>query len=366
VTPAAVGPAFGTLLVLAAGQPPAEPPAALRRPNLQVLTNVPESQLFPMMNAIADSLGVRCDYCHVRVAPDPAKTWFLAGGWVWDRDDKPAKKTARDMMRMVLAINERQFAGRMTVTCYTCHRGASAPDRLPPLPPRDYVTDSSSASKPLPSVDEVWNAYVRAALGAGPPRNFSTTVMSATDDRNEARHGALDVVFKNPDRFRLTLRMPPDPAVSQAVTGDAGWLASGAGVRLLRPDEVGRAKKAALRFRPIKVERPANLRIIGIERIGSREAYIAVTEIDARTRTLLAFDVATGLLLRERTTTETTLVPLQEQVEYEDYRSVDGVMLPFVMRSSDGAPYDTSVRTFTSIRHDVDVDDAIFVRPAPR
>jgi hypothetical protein len=52
--------------MLAADQSAPEPPAALRRPNLQVLTKVPESQRFLMMNAISDSLGVRCDYCHVR------------------------------------------------------------------------------------------------------------------------------------------------------------------------------------------------------------------------------------------------------------------------------------------------------------
>jgi hypothetical protein len=40
------------------------------------------------------------------------------------------------------------------------------------------------------------------------------------------------------------------------------------------------------------------------------------------------FDVATGLLLRERTTTETALVPLQEQIDYDEYRRVDGVAFP--------------------------------------
>ena len=36
------------------------------------------------------------------------------------------------------------------------------------------------------------------------------------------------------------------------------------------------------------------------------------------------------------------------------------------MRSSDGAPFDTSVRVFTTIRHNVtrDVDDSMFEMPA--
>lgn len=120
-----------------------------------------------------------------------------------------------------------------------------------------------------------------------------------------------------------------------------------------------------LRYRPLKIDRPSNARIIGVERVGTRDAHVVVTEPDARTRTMWFFDVATGLLLRERTTTETALVPLQEQIDYGDYRPVDGVMLPFVMRSSDGAPFDTSIRVFTSIRHNVDVDDSTFDMPAP-
>jgi hypothetical protein len=64
---------FIMMLALNAGQTPSEPPAALRRPNLQVLKTMPESQLFPVMNALADSLGVRCDHCHVRINPDPTR-----------------------------------------------------------------------------------------------------------------------------------------------------------------------------------------------------------------------------------------------------------------------------------------------------
>lgn len=349
------------MLAIAGAQAPSEPPAAIRRPNLQVLTTVTESQLFPMMNAIADSLGVRCDHCHVRVSPDPTKTWSLAGGWVWDRDDKQSKLVAREMMRMVLDVNTRQFGGRMAVTCYTCHRGAVAADRFPPLPPRDYSTISDTPAPTLPAVDDVWKAYVRAV--SNPARAFSTMVLTATDDRSEGRHGTVEIIFKGTDRVRFTSRMPPEGPVSQAVNAAAGWIASGTGSRALRPEEIPRVRRGALRYRPIKIDPPANWRIVAIERVGSRNAYVALTEVDARTKTMWFFDVATGLLLRERTTTETALVPLQEQIDYEDYRRIDGVMLPFVMRSSDGSPFDTSTRVFTSITHDVNVDDSIFEMP---
>src|SRR4051794_6963617 len=87
----------------AAAQQPAS--AGATRPNLRVLQALPEGQLFPLMNLLADSLGVRCDYCHVQVKPDLTKTPSNVGGWVWASDDKPQKQTAREMMRMVVDLN---------------------------------------------------------------------------------------------------------------------------------------------------------------------------------------------------------------------------------------------------------------------
>ena len=66
----------------------------------------------------------------------------------------------------------------------------------------------------------------------------------------------------------------------------------------------------------------------------------------------------------EGTTTETLLVPLEEQVDYDDYRDVGGVQMPFRVRISDGAPYSTTTRTILEIRRNVPVEDALF-RPPP-
>lgn len=250
----------------------------------------------------------------------------------------------------------------MVVTCHTCHRGTLAAERFPPLPPRDYSTIVDKPVPTLPTSDEVWTAYRRAV--AGPADGFATTILIATDDRNEDRHGSLEVVFKGSDRVRVTSTIPPDGTTSQAAKGDAGWIARGNQSRVLRADEVSGLRRMAERYRPIKLDRPGDLRISGVERVGSRDAYVAFSEPDSHTRRKWFFDVITGLLLRVQVTTETALVPLQQQVDYEDYRRVDGVMMPFIMRLSDGAPFSTSTYTFTSIRHNVEVDDSSFERSA--
>jgi hypothetical protein len=98
--------------------------------------------------------------------------------------------------------------------------------------------------------------------------------------------------------------------------------------------------------------------------VADRDVYVATAKIDSITTRTLYFDIATGLLRREVTTTETLLLPLHEQVDYDDYRDVNGLQMPFQVRISDGAPYDTVTRTFLQIRRNVPVDDALFRPPS--
>src|SRR5215469_4008092 len=77
--------------------------------NVQVLKDIPADDLVPTMQFVSGSLGVECDFCHVRDG--------------FEKDDKEPKRTARRMMRMELAINGRDVDSRRAVTCYTCHRG---------------------------------------------------------------------------------------------------------------------------------------------------------------------------------------------------------------------------------------------------
>jgi len=337
--------------------------AGATRPNLQVLQTLPESQLFPLMNLVADSLGVRCDYCHVRVAPDLTKTPSNTGGWAWERDDKPQKRTAREMMRMLIDLNARRFAGESRVTCYTCHRGSPQTTRLPPLPPRADLT-TTAAPPPLPSADRVWSNYLSAVGQSDDSARAGAIVITGWDDRPEGRYGKVEITVAGADRYRATLSTP-DGSVSQGLNGDVGWAAVNDRVQRLPAGDLARARRVAMRHQPVKAERPANLQVVGIERLAGGDAYVSTARLDPITTRTLYFDIVTGLLRRDVVTSETLLVPLEEQVEYDDYRDVDGMRLPFRMRISDGAPYATITRTFTEIRRGVPVDDALFRPPSP-
>jgi hypothetical protein len=356
------------IVVLATAAPPlaAQQPATAgsTRPNLRVLQALPEAQLFLLMNALADSLGVRCDYCHVQAAPDFTRTPSNVGGWLWARDDKPQKRTALEMMRMVADLNSGPFKGDTRITCYTCHRGSTQPARTPPLPP-PAGSGTTPAALPLPSADRVWANYVNAVGQVDNAATDTGTVISGWDDRPEGRYGKVEVVLSNTGRYRATVTRP-DGTSSQGLDGDNAWIATNDNVQRLVGADVERLRRIAMRFRPVK-ERPRDLQVIGVERFADRDLYVARARIDPISTWTLYFDTVTGLLRREITTTETMLLPLQEQVEYEDYRDVSGVRMPFRVRMSDGAPYDTVTRTFLQIRRNVAMDDALFRPPsAPR
>ena len=130
--------------------PPAEKKASEQFKNIQVLKDMPASELRDAMEYMSASLGVDCRFCH----ENP-----------FDSDAKAEKKAAREMLLMVESINKQHFAGEQEVSCYTCHHGsvhpatsvlldAAAPVPGPPGPPPTGA----------PTIDKLMETYV-AALG---------------------------------------------------------------------------------------------------------------------------------------------------------------------------------------------------------
>ena len=79
---------------------------------------------------------------------------------------------------------------------------------------------------------------------------------------------------------------------------------------------------------------------------------------DARDR--LFFSTRSGLLLRIESATISPLGSLPRRWDYEDYRKVNGVRLPFKLRETD--PDYTNLWEFTEVRQNVPVGEAMFQR----
>ena len=122
---------FGVSVAVAQTAPPGPSFANPPHKNLKVLPqDIPGPQLLGTMKFFAQSLGVRCSFCHVGAEGQPLSTYDFAS------DTKREKQTARKMMAMVERINTQDFGvtdmSKPRVTCFTCHRGAEHPLKAPP------------------------------------------------------------------------------------------------------------------------------------------------------------------------------------------------------------------------------------------
>src|SRR5689334_8078452 len=112
-------------VVRATKAPPQEKTVEQVEKNIKVLTGMPQSQLIPVMNFFAASMGRRCNFCHVN----------NQGQWDYASDAKPEKTSAREMIKMVMDINKTTERLELDqVSCYTCHRGRTSPQSVPALP----------------------------------------------------------------------------------------------------------------------------------------------------------------------------------------------------------------------------------------
>lgn len=347
-----------TLVVRTSSSQTADKPVEQVRKNIQVLQGLPDSQLFLVMNFVGDSLGVQCDYCHVKGEKNPQGE----DTHIWEKDDKKEKLVAREMMRMVLDLNQNRFKREAVVTCYTCHRGSTRPERMVPLPPRDLVKEAPQTQKKvLPTAQEVIAKYL-SVVGAKQNSASSPIVMKGSvESRNVS--GTIEVVFKQPNKC-LIKQTTAQGTYNRGTNGVTAWAQTAKGVTQ-RPGAGLKASIASVvQFNPVKIpDSLGNATVTGIAKIDDREAYLLTVETGPTESIQLFFDVESGLLLRRVIVTNTLLGPLNVQQDFSDYRDVNGLKLPFIIRTSNVAAYDTTIRRFTEIKIDPTIDDRIFDAP---
>jgi hypothetical protein len=319
------------------------------------------------MNFMAVSLGEECTFCHVTKGKDPKTNQNI---WVWESDDKPEKQAARRMIQMVMMINGSNKVDfrQNSVTCFTCHRGQTTTVGLPPMPLAKSGHEGmlnppppAAPSRPRPSVDEIFDRYV-AAVGGAKATETKTLVMKGTRAASQNRNWPNEITWSAPDKL-LTVATLPNGTLRQIAAGDKGWVLNGTNLQTLTAAQAANARRGLEEvFNAIKVAQVPGMQLAGIEKIGGREMWVVVRSTPEST-TSYDFDVETGLLRRRMTINHTAVLPIPEQVDFEDYRDVDGVKMPFIIRRSAIDTYDSWTRTFTEIKRNVAVDESLFAQP---
>ena len=320
--------------------------------NIQVLNGLPASELDGVMYFMSASLGVACNHCHTNP---------------WESDLKSAKLAARKMIVMTSKLNKESFSGNPVITCYTCHRGRTNSVPLPPVDPVSSPQPSEAdvtraKAPPLPSSDEIIARYIRAIGGETAIAKMKTRVLRGTETINDRTTAPVTTpieIYQTSENKLLMIRSTSVGSSLQGFDGARGWTRDSRGLRDMDARELVGARRSADFFRYLKIkETYPQMRVLAREKVGTREAYVvgATSRDDSRER--LYFDEDTGLLIQRQVTFKTAFGGIPEVTDFDDYRDVGGVRLPFSISWS-RTPFG-SLQKFTEIKLNVIVDDARF------
>ncbi|HQU34599.1 MAG TPA: c-type cytochrome [Thermoanaerobaculaceae bacterium] len=316
--------------------------------NVRVLKDIPADQLIPTMQFISASLGVECKYCHVQGA--------------FEKDDLKPKKAARTMIQMMAAIDKDNFDGDRDVTCFTCHRGSPKPASIPLIAAEETKPAAESGAAPaLPSADQLLAKYAQA-VGAEALEKVTSRVQKGQVTGFGGREMPIEVYAKAPDK-RLSVMKTPRGAMITAYDGSRGWLTGRKGPQPMSASESEAARLDADLHFPLHVKQLFTaFAVRPSEKIDGRDAVLLLARNEDKPPLKLYFDAQTGLLLREERYADTALGYLPTQIDYADYRDVDGVKVAF--RWTLARPGGRFTVQVDSTQQNVPIDDAKFAMPA--
>jgi photosynthetic reaction center cytochrome c subunit len=354
--------------------------------NVQVLKGIPVDEFLGTMGIMAASLQFDCSDCHVNAGT--ANVDWAA--------DTPRKITARRMVSMVAAINQNNFGGRQLVTCWTCHRNRDKPLVTPTLAtiygtpaiePDDVVTQFPGAD----SAQSILDRYIQASGGA--QRLAGLTSISARGIAvgfgGFGGNGTVEIVAKAPDKRATIILFKAETNRGDQIRtydGNAGWVRTPLNVvgefQLIGSDLDGARVDAQLSFpgqiktilTNLKSGPPTTITDLPAPTSQSSVLQGAVANqnhvVDVVQGTgprgllvTLYFDQQTGLLLRELRYGLSPIGRVPTQIDFADYRDVNGIKLPFRMTFAWLDGRDAIV--LDEIRTNGPVDEAKFGRPAP-
>jgi photosynthetic reaction center cytochrome c subunit len=354
--------------------------------NIQVLRGIPVDDFLGTMGIMAAALQFDCSDCHVAAGTEKVD-WAA---------DTPRKQMARLMVTMVAAINKNNFGGRQLVTCWTCHRNRDKPLVTPdmatiygtPTVERDDIIVQTPGA---PSAESILDRYIEAAGGAQRLAGLTSFVGRGTSVSfgGFGGDGAVEIVAQAPDKRSTIIVFKEATGRGDQIRtydGRTGWLRTPLNVlgefQLTGTDLDGARVDAQLSF-PGQIKQmltnwrtgpPATITDLPApaaqsvlqQGIPSEQAHVVDVVQGTGPRGLLVtlyFDRQSGLLLRELRYGSSPIGRIPTQIDFADYRDVNGVKLPFRITFAWLDGRDSIV--LNDIRTNVPIDQAKFGRPAP-
>jgi hypothetical protein len=316
------------------------------------------------MGVISADLGLDCADCHPGAGTDHVN-WVI---------DTPQKITARKMIEMVGAINRTHFGGAQMVTCWTCHHGRETPGSSISLDklygtPNDEKDDILLQEAGQPTGAQVFDKYIAALGGAQKLAGLTSFIATGTSAGYEGLGGggSFQIIAKAPDQRTTTIIFKDHPErgdSTPAYNGKSGWVKQ---PRAAVPEyeitgaELDGVRLDALLSFPGQIKQTVTGLRTSTTDIGDRDVQVVQGAGPNGMLVTLYFDKKTSLLVREVRYSKSPVGRVPTQIDYDDYRDVNGIKFPFKYTFSwlDGK----DAFNIKEVKTNVPIDPAIFGRP---
>jgi photosynthetic reaction center cytochrome c subunit len=331
------------------------------------LKGITVDEFMGSMGVMAAALGWDCSDCHAGAGTDKV---------VWEADT-PRKVLARKMTEMVAVINKSNFGGAPMVSCWTCHHGRDIPATTIALDnlygaPNDEKDDIIAADpQPQVSAIAIIDKYIEALGGAQKLAGLKSFIATGTQEGyvDVKGGGQFQIFAKAPDQRTVQIRFPDAPDrgdQTRSFNGKIGWVTTPRA--LLGEYEVtgteldGQKLDAELSF-PGQIKQVlTDLKVGYSDSINGKEVQVVQGRGPRNLLATLYFDKQTGMLVRLLRYGRSPIGRVPTQVDYADYRDVNGIKFPFKYKFSwlDGR----DSFTLTKVETNVPVDESKFGKPS--
>jgi hypothetical protein len=202
-----------------------------------------------------------------------------------------------------------------------------------------FCLPSARAQEPAKIVEQ----YIRAVGGGRALSRVQTLALEGTFTTDDGKSGTYTLNTKLPNRYYLELLVGEQNLI-EAYNGKSAWHRNAAGELGTLVGPQGMQLEAAAQYYNSRLVNPKKekmaLALVGNAQLHGKDARELELTTATGVKRQVFFDPQTHLILKEAA----TVGGVAEEVLYDDYRTVDGVKLPYKIElHRDGAKYDISV-----------------------
>jgi len=218
----------------------------------------------------------------------------------------------------------------------------------------------NSGPQSLPTADQVLDAYVKA-LGGQAAIERVTSRFTKSSINIKGQTGSVENYTKAPSKY-MSVVVTPEGTTREGFDGASGWGMDPTGrLRDWTGDEVALSSRNRNFYKETQIKSMySTIAVTGREDLEGREAYVLELTPKSGGTEKMYFDTKTGLLLEQYYEVSGSQGPRPFLYEFDDYREVDGVKLPFTIKRVKPSGYELKV---SEVKNNIAMSDDQFKRP---